>query len=64
MVSGAPIVFALSLAAAFGTVAYVHYSQQLEKMRLEEGVKRDLERQRLKKLKSLARENPETQVSQ
>ena len=64
MISGAHIVFTLSLAAAFGTVAYVHYSQQLEKMRLEEGVKRDLERQRQKKLKSLAQQTSQPQVSQ
>lgn len=53
MVSKANIIFGLSLAAAFGTVVYVHYAQQLERLRLQEGVARDLERQRLKqKLKS------------
>jgi protein PET117 len=45
----------LTLFAAFvltvGTVAYVHYAQQLERARLRAGVERDIERQRLKKLK-------------
>lgn len=64
MISGPHIVFAASLAAAFGTVAYVHYAQQLEKKRLEEGVKRDMERQRLKKLKSMAPKDAKPQVLQ
>lgn len=47
----------LTLLGAFivtvGIVGYVHYSQQLEKVRMRAGVERDLERQRLKHLKRL-----------
>ena len=46
--ANAKIVFGVSLSIAFGTVAYVHYAQQLERLRLQAGIERDLERQRLK----------------
>lgn len=45
----------LTLFGAFlltvGIVGYVHYAQQLEKARLRAGVERDIERQRIKRLK-------------
>lgn len=46
----AKLVFGISVFASIGTVLYVHYAQQFEKLRLQAGVQRDLERQKLKKV--------------
>lgn len=48
------------VAVTIGTIGYVHYAQELERLELKKGVERDLERQRLKALAKEARENPRT----
>ncbi|XP_053681283.1 uncharacterized protein LOC128732140 [Anopheles nili] len=54
MSAAAKITFLSACVASGGLIAYVHYSQAADRERLHEGVRRDVERQRLKQLSSTA----------
>ncbi|XP_050085864.1 uncharacterized protein LOC126571416 [Anopheles aquasalis] len=50
MSTTAKVTFLASCVASGGLIAYVHYSQAADRERLHDGVRRDVERQRLKGL--------------
>uniref|UniRef100_A0A2M3ZE71 Protein pet117 log mitochondrial n=1 Tax=Anopheles braziliensis TaxID=58242 RepID=A0A2M3ZE71_9DIPT len=50
MSTTAKVTFLAACVASGGLIAYVHYSQAADRERLHEGVRRDVERQRLKGL--------------
>ncbi|XP_035780181.1 protein PET117, mitochondrial-like [Anopheles albimanus] len=50
MSTTAKVTFLAACIASGGLIAYVHYSQAADRERLHEGVRRDVERQRLKGL--------------
>ncbi|XP_058119373.1 uncharacterized protein LOC131289038 [Anopheles ziemanni] len=50
MSTAAKLTFLSACVASGGLIAYVHYSQAADRERLHEGVRRDVERQRLKEL--------------
>uniref|UniRef100_A0A182N747 Protein pet117 log mitochondrial n=1 Tax=Anopheles dirus TaxID=7168 RepID=A0A182N747_9DIPT len=54
MSAAAKLTFLSACVASGGLIAYVHYSQAADRARLHEGVRRDVERQRLKQLASVA----------
>uniref|UniRef100_A0A182IYT5 Protein pet117 log mitochondrial n=1 Tax=Anopheles atroparvus TaxID=41427 RepID=A0A182IYT5_ANOAO len=49
MSTTAKLTFLSACVASGGLIAYVHYSQAADRERLHDGVRRDVERQRLKK---------------
>ncbi|XP_058058621.1 uncharacterized protein LOC131209549 [Anopheles bellator] len=50
MSTTAKLTFVAACFASGGLIAYVHYSQAADRERLHDGVRRDVERQRLKGL--------------
>uniref|UniRef100_A0A182JQE9 Protein pet117 log mitochondrial n=1 Tax=Anopheles christyi TaxID=43041 RepID=A0A182JQE9_9DIPT len=50
MSTAAKLTFVSACIASGSLIAYVHYSQAADRERLHEGVRRDVERQRLKHL--------------
>uniref|UniRef100_A0A182XW54 Protein pet117 log mitochondrial n=1 Tax=Anopheles stephensi TaxID=30069 RepID=A0A182XW54_ANOST len=54
MSTAAKLTFVSACIASGGLIAYVHYSQAADRERLHEGVRRDVERQRLKHLAASA----------
>jgi protein PET117 len=47
------ITFAIACGASVGTIFYVHFKQNSDRQKLHEGVLKDIERQRMQKIKNL-----------
>ncbi|XP_052896317.1 protein PET117 homolog, mitochondrial [Anopheles moucheti] len=58
MSTAAKLTFISACIASGSLIAYVHYSQAADRERLHEGVRRDVERQRLKHLVAGAENGP------